>query len=46
MNTGASGTALWHHPGLPVVPLPWVLVPDPLGKNRHNQCRFSQVVGM
>ncbi len=25
----ASGTALWHHPGMPVVPLRWVLVRDP-----------------
>jgi DDE superfamily endonuclease len=25
----ASGTALWHHPGLPIVPLRWVLVRDP-----------------
>jgi hypothetical protein len=24
-----SGTAVWHHPGLPVVPLRWVLVRDP-----------------
>jgi hypothetical protein len=29
-----SGTALWHHPGLPVVPLRWVLVRDPLGEFR------------
>jgi hypothetical protein len=28
------GTALWHHPGLPVVPLRWVLVRDPLGEFR------------
>ena len=27
-----SGTAVWHHPGLPVVPLRWVLVRDPLGR--------------
>jgi hypothetical protein len=29
-----SGTALWHHPGLPVVPLRWVLVRDPIGEFR------------
>ena len=29
-----SGTALWHHPGLPVVPLRWILVRDPLGEFR------------
>ena len=29
-----SGTALWHHPGMPVVPLRWVLVRDPLGEFR------------
>jgi len=29
-----SGTAIWHHPGLPVVPLRWVLVRDPLGEFR------------
>jgi len=28
----ATGTAVWHHPGLPVVPLRWVLVRDPLGR--------------
>lgn len=28
----ASGTALWYHSGLPVVPLRWVLIRDPLGK--------------
>jgi hypothetical protein len=28
----ASGTALWYHPGLPPVPLRWVLVRDPLGE--------------
>lgn len=27
-----SGTAVWHHPGLPVVALRWVLVRDPLGR--------------
>lgn len=27
-----SGTAVWHHPGLPVVPLRWVLVRDPAGE--------------
>jgi DDE superfamily endonuclease len=29
-----SGTALWHHPGLPVVPRRWVLVRDPLREFR------------
>ena len=28
----ATGTAVWHHPGLPVVPLRWVLVRDPHGR--------------
>ena len=28
----ASGTAVWHHPGMPLVPLRWVLVRDPLGR--------------
>jgi len=27
----ASGTAVWHHTGLPAVPLRWVLVRDPHG---------------
>jgi len=27
----ASGTALWYHPGQPVVPLRWVLLRDPQG---------------
>ncbi len=27
----ASGTAVWHHTGLPAVPLRWVLVRDPRG---------------
>ena len=27
----ATGTAVWQHPGLPVVPLRWVLVRDPFG---------------
>ena len=26
----ASGTAAWYHPGMPVVPLRWVLIRDPL----------------
>jgi hypothetical protein len=30
----ATGAALWHHPGLPVVPLRWVLVRDPAGQFR------------
>jgi len=30
----ASGTAPWHHPGMPVVPLRWVLVQDPEGAFR------------
>jgi len=28
----ASGTAVWYHSGLPVVPIRWVLIRDPLGK--------------
>ena len=28
----ASGTAVWYHPGLPMVPIRWVLIRDPLGK--------------
>jgi len=27
----ASGTAAWHHPGLPAVPLRWMLIRDPAG---------------
>jgi hypothetical protein len=27
----ASGTAVWHHPGQPVVPVRWVLIRDPHG---------------
>jgi hypothetical protein len=27
-----SGTAVWYHPGLPVVPIRWVLIRDPWGK--------------
>ena len=32
----ATGTAVWHHPGLPVVPLRWVLVRDPAGEFRSQ----------
>jgi hypothetical protein len=28
----ASGTALWYHPGQPIVPLRWVLIRDPFAK--------------
>ena len=28
----ATGTAVWHHGGLPVLPLRWVLVRDPRGR--------------
>ena len=28
----ATGTAVWCHAGMPVVPLRWVLVRDPSGK--------------
>src|SRR5262249_9206997 len=28
----ASATAVWYHSALPVVPLRWVLIRDPLGK--------------
>jgi hypothetical protein len=30
----ATGTAVWHHPGLPLVPLRWVLARDPVGEFR------------
>ena len=30
----ATGTAVWHHPGLPLVPLRWVLARDPAGTFR------------
>ncbi len=28
----STNTAVWHHGGMPVVPIRWVLVRDPLGK--------------
>jgi hypothetical protein len=28
----ATGTAIWYHTGMPLVPLRWVLIRDPLGK--------------
>lgn len=28
----ATSTAIWHHGGLPILPLPWVLVRDPFGR--------------
>lgn len=28
----ATGTALWYHPGVPPVPIRWVLIRDPQGK--------------
>ena len=28
----ASGTAVWYHSAMPVVPIRWVLIRDPLGK--------------
>ena len=28
----ASGTAAWYHAGLPVLPIRWVLIRDPLGR--------------
>lgn len=28
----ASGTAVWYHAGLPVLPIRWVLIRDPLGR--------------
>jgi hypothetical protein len=28
----ATGTGVWHHPGLPIIPLRWVLVRDPRGR--------------
>ena len=32
----ATGTAVWHHPGLPRVPLRWVLARDPAGEFRSQ----------
>jgi hypothetical protein len=29
----ASGTAVWYHPGVPIVPLRWVLIRDPAGEH-------------
>ena len=29
-----TGTAMWHQSGLPVVPLRWTLVRDPMGEFR------------
>ena len=31
-----SDTAVWYHSGLPLVPLPWVLIRDPLAKLRSQ----------
>lgn len=28
----SSGTAVWYHAGMPVIPIRWVLIRDPLGK--------------
>jgi DDE superfamily endonuclease len=28
----ATGTAVWHHPGLPILPIRWVLVRDPFAR--------------
>jgi DDE superfamily endonuclease len=28
----ATGTAVWYHSGMPIVPIRWVLIRDPLGK--------------
>src|SRR5690606_35461040 len=28
----ASATAVWYHSGMPVIPLRWVLIRDPLGR--------------
>jgi len=40
-----SGTALWYHPGIPAVPIRWVLVRDPAGKfkSRALLCTDSSV---
>jgi hypothetical protein len=34
----ASGTAVWYHPGLPIVPLRWVLIRDrgPFGRGKFT----------
>jgi len=39
----ASDTAVWYHAGLPVVPLRWVLVRDPLGKFRPQALRCTDL---
>ncbi len=32
----ATGTALWYHPGIPPVPIRWVLVRDPTGEHEPS----------
>jgi hypothetical protein len=32
----ATGTALWYHPGIPPVPIRWVLVRDPIGEHEPS----------
>jgi hypothetical protein len=32
----ATGTALWYHPGIPPVPIRWVLVRDPTGQHEPS----------
>ena len=34
----ATGTAVWYHPGIPPVPIRWVLVRDPIGE--HEPAAF------
>lgn len=39
-----TGTAVWYHSGLPVVPIRWVLVRDPLGRFK-SQALLSTKLG-
>ncbi len=38
----ATGAAVWHHPGLPAVPLRWVLVRDPADEFRPQAFLCSE----
>jgi hypothetical protein len=40
-----SGTALWYHGGLPVVPLRWVLIRDPAGKFKSRALLCTDTTG-
>jgi hypothetical protein len=41
----ATGTAVWYHSGMPIVPLRWVLITDPAGKFKP-QALLSTDVGL